>query len=141
MRKIAAFISSGMTYLFVVGTTYAQDVINIGKPKLKDAAGNVKNVGYSDISLFINNIIVLIFIIALIIVLFMLVWGAVEWILSGGDKDKVGNAQKRITHALIGFAVLAVAFAIARLAGQFLGFDIFGQLTIPSPNDTPAPTT
>ena len=68
----------------------------------------------------------------------MLIWGAFEWITSGGDKDNVGKARNRIINALIGLAVLAVAFALFKVAGQFLGFDTT-SFTIPRPV-TPTPT-
>ena len=127
MKKFATSIIGSITYLLTTSKAFAQ-TIKIDPPKLGG-----KDVGYTDISKFINNIITLAFIIAVIIVLFMLVWGAIEWIFSGGNKDNVANARNRIIHALVGFAILAVAFAIARLAGQFLGFDILGNLDIPKP--------
>ena len=52
-----------------------------------------------------------------------LVWGGVEWMLSAGDKTKVENAQKRITNALIGVAIVASAFAIWKLALIFFGIN------------------
>ncbi len=77
------------------------------------------------ISLFLNNLITLIYEIAAILVVFMLLWGGLEWILSGGDKEKVGEARKRIVNALIGLAILAVAFAILQVFGIFTGFETF----------------
>ena len=62
-----------------------------------------------------------------------LLLGAFDWITSGGDKDAVGKARNRIINALIGLAVLAIAFALAKVASQFLGFNI-ENITIPSPN-------
>lgn len=89
--------------------------------------------GYSDLGAFITNILTLAFGIAIIVVLIMLIWGAFEWITSGGDKDHVSNARNRIINALIGLAVLAVAFALAKVFGQFLGFDITKSIPIPTP--------
>lgn len=121
--------ASILAYFTVARSVLAQDnSITIDRPKINNAP-----VGYSDISEFIRNAMTLIFIIATIIVLVMLVWGAIEWIMSGSTKDGVENARKKIIQALVGFAILAVAFAIAKVAGQFLGFDITGTFTIPSP--------
>ena len=128
MRKIVA-LSSGITFLSQAVTTFAQDTIQLQKPVLQG-----KNVGYTSLGDFINKAITLAFIIAVIAVLIMLVWGAIQWIFSGGEKEAVAGARNRIIHALVGLAILAVAFALARVAGQFLGFDIFGTFTIPSPN-------
>lgn len=89
-------------------------------------------VGYSDLGNFITNVLTLAFSVAILVVLVMLIWGAFEWITSGGDKDAVGKARSRIINALIGLAVLAVAFALAKVAAQFLGFPDF-TIKIPSP--------
>lgn len=88
--------------------------------------------GYNDIGKFLTNLVQLAFIFAVLLVLVMLIWGAFEWITSGGDKEHVSSARNRIINALIGLAVLSIAFALFKLAGQFLGFDV-GNLTIPTP--------
>lgn len=45
--------------------------------------------------------------------LVFLLWGGLEWLTAGGDKTKVETAQKMITNALIGLAVLVGSYAIA----------------------------
>lgn len=96
--------------------------------------GTGRKIGYGTINEFIGNAIQLIFIIGIIMVLVMLIWGGVEWIMSGGEKDAIGKARGKILNALVGLAILAVAFAIAQVAGAFLGINIFDQFTIPSPS-------
>lgn len=81
--------------------------------------------GAGGISAFLNNTITLIYEIAAIAVVVMLIWGGLEWIFSGGEKEAVGNARKRITNALIGLVILAVAFAILNTFGVFTGFTTF----------------
>src|SRR3989344_2501015 len=125
MRRIAT-IPSSILYLLTASSVFAQE-ITLNRPTVD---GN--NAGYANISEFINNAITLAFIIAVVLVLGMLVWGAVEWITSGGDKDAVGKARGKIINALIGLAILAVAYALARLGGQFVGVDIT-NLPIPDP--------
>lgn len=88
--------------------------------------------GYKDLGAFVGNALQLAFIAAVLLVLGMLVWGAFEWITSGGDKEAVGKARNRIINALIGLAVLAVAFALFKTAGQFLGFNTT-TFPIPTP--------
>lgn len=127
MSKKLAAIASTITYFLASTAAFAQ-TLQITKPE---------NAGYANIQDFINAAIRLAFIIALIGVLVMLVWGAVAWIFSGGNKDSLDEARKRIINALIGLALLAVAFAIVVLAGQFVGINLLGQFTIPTPS---APT-
>lgn len=95
--------------------------------------------GFKTLGDAVSKILTLSFIVALIAVLAMLIWGAFEWIASGGDKEAVGKARNRIISALVGLAVLAIAFALFRVTGQFLGFGIndIGNINLNIP--TPAP--
>lgn len=107
--------------------TALADNITINKP-----VGGFKNLGD-----FITNTLTIAFAVGILIVLVMLIWGAFEWITSGGDKEHVGNARNRIINSLIGLAVLAVTFALARVAAQFLGFNL-DSISIPTPNPSPS---
>lgn len=80
----------------------------------------------------INNAIVGLVTVGAVAILFMFLWGAVEWILSGGDKERVANARKRITSSLIGMFLLAMTFVILFIFGKFIHFNIFGPLDLPS---------
>lgn len=91
---------------------------------LKDPAGKDQT-GAGAISQFLSSSIALIYSIAAIALIFMLLWGAFEWLTSGGDKEKLASAQRRILHAIIGIILFAVAFAIIRVLGAFTGFTFF----------------
>lgn len=123
MRKIA-YLSSILGYLAYVKAAFAASPspIVISPPPQ----------GYKDLGAFVTNALTLAFIVAILVVLAMLVWGAFEWVTSGGDKDHVASARNRIINALVGLAVLAIAFALARLFGQFIGLDIT-NITVPTP--------
>ncbi len=130
MKKIAALVT-GATYLITAVSIFAQGApitsITVTKPPF----------GFGDIGQFITNALFLAFVIGIIVVLVMLVWGAVQWITSGGDKEAVGAARGRITHAIIGLVILAVSYALFHLASQFTGFTQIGtggfSLPIPGP--------
>lgn len=128
MKKMAFLtaISSFLTPAVVL----AQDNIKIDKPTQ----------GFTTIGDFVSKTLTLSFLLAILLVLVMLIWGAFEWISSGGDKEAVGKARNRIINALIGLAVLAVAFALARLATQFLGFPDITTSGIPIPKPNPNAT-
>ncbi|MBI2314687.1 hypothetical protein HYU93_01340 [Candidatus Daviesbacteria bacterium] len=83
--------------------------------------------GAGAISQFLTNFIALLFSIAGIVLVFMFIWAAFEWITSGGDKEKIASAQKRILHAIIGILLFAVAFVIIRVLGIFTGFTFFKE--------------
>lgn len=112
-----------MTSGVLAQTPTPATAINIDRPKQ----------GFATLGNAINNILTLSFVIAAILVLIWLIWGAFEWITSGGDKEAVGKARNRIINALIGLAVLAVAFALANVFAQFTNINLF-NLTIPTPN-------
>lgn len=88
----------------------------------------------------IVNVISLFFAVGGIGVLIYFIWGAVDWILSGGDKEKVANARKKMSHAIIGLFVLSLSFAIIRVAGSIAGFDPLGSLQLRGLGDGGSPT-
>mgnify|MGYP001596891262 CR=1 FL=1 len=70
---------------------------------------------------------------------FFLIWGAVQWISSGGDKEGLEKAKKKITGALVGLVILFSVFAIGSIAQTVFDVNIF-QLCIPgitAPCSTP----
>ncbi len=135
MKKLAALSSIGLyllntAFVFAVGET-----VNIERPTIQNSPGaSAIPVGFSTIGDFIGSAMTLAFIFAVLAVLLMMIWGAFEWITSGGDKENVGKARGKIINALIGLAVLAVAFALFKVAGQFVGIDI-KNFVIPSPKN------
>ncbi len=72
----------------------------------------------------ISRTIGLLFVFGALAFFFMFLWGAITWILSGGDKAHVENARGRITNALIGFVLMIATFAIVKLIEAFFGIDI-----------------
>lgn len=81
--------------------------------------------GAQGINNILNTFLTLIYSIAGILVLFMFVFAALQWILSGGDKEAVKSARQRITWAIIGITFLALTFIILRVLGLILGFKFF----------------
>lgn len=77
------------------------------------------------ISFFFSNLIALIYGIAIVVLIFMLLWGAWDWMTSGGEKEKLESAQRRIVNAVVGLMLFAVAFAVIQVLGQFTGFTFF----------------
>lgn len=62
------------------------------------------------------------FVAAIIFALLVMVFGAIQWITSGGDKQKLEGARKRIIFAIIGLIVVLLAFFIVSLIGSI--FDV-----------------
>lgn len=61
---------------------------------------------------------------ALLLVLFYLVWGAIEWLTAGGEKGKTETARNKITNAVIGIVILSGTLAIFKFVQYLLGVEI-----------------
>jgi hypothetical protein len=95
--------------------------INPPAPASNYTSGN----GAQGLSAFVTNLINLIFIVGALVFVFMLVWGAFQWMTSGGEKEKVAEARKRITYAIIGMVLMAVTFLLLSILGKLLHFSFF----------------
>jgi hypothetical protein len=131
MKKIAAGITT-LVYLVNYAVVYASPrnttvtFPGFGVDPNRRSLGDV-----------ISNALKIVFIAAALAVLIYLIIGAFKWITSGGDKDAIGKARGTIVNALIGLAILALAFFITVLVGQILGINILGLPALPTLNDTP----
>ncbi len=81
--------------------------------------------------LLLGNLVGGIFVFAFILAFLYMVTGGIRWITAAGDKGRLEEARNRITGALIGTIVVAAAWAITVILGQFLGIE-FPNLPIPS---------
>ncbi len=81
--------------------------------------------GGSAISMILSNLIALIYSIATVVLIFMILWGAFDWLTSEGDKEKLENAKKKLINAFVGIILFAIAFAVIQVLGQFTGFKFF----------------
>ena len=92
----------------------------------------------------IGSAIQIVFIAAGLAVLIFIVWAAFDWITSGGDKEKVAGARRKITNAIIGLVLLALAYFITALVSDLVGIPILttGEIPLLGGNGTTtAPTT
>lgn len=105
-----------MNKLALVKQAFAQEAISIERPD---------NYKIDDVSTIIGSGIQIALILAGLLTLVFLIWGGVQWILSGGDKAEYEKARGKITAALIGLIIVAASWAIMTLIGKVLGFDVF----------------
>jgi hypothetical protein len=136
MKKVAALITTSAGYLVSFGLALAQPTretkITFGGAGVDP---NQRSVG--DV---ISNALMIVFIAAGLAVLVYLIIGAFKWITSGGDKDAIGKARGTIVNALIGLAILALAFFITVLFGQILNINILDFQELPTLNQAPRTT-
>lgn len=83
--------------------------------------------GAGGINIFLSKSIQLIYMIAAVVFVFQLIFGAYKWMASGGEKEALKSAHDTIVHAIMGIFILGVAFVILRIFGVFFGFQFFQE--------------
>lgn len=118
MKKlINSAITAGASLFVVISPVLAQGT---GSIRIEEPPGGVKDFGK-----LISAGLQISLIIAAILTFAYLIWGGIQWIVSGGDKTAYEAARGRITAALIGLAIVAAAWALMKLIGYFFGVDVF----------------
>lgn len=77
------------------------------------------------LTLFITNIIRVLFVVAGVVMLFNLIIAGYQYMMAAGDPKKLNQAWERIWNSLIGLVIVAGSFTIAALMGAL----IFGDPT------------
>jgi hypothetical protein len=80
-----------------------------------EAKAQQLNYADKDLGQYLGDLLSGIFIIGALAVFILLVWGAFEWIMAGGEKANLEKARGKMTGGVIGFVVLAGTIAIFRL--------------------------
>ena len=113
-------------YAAVAAPLYAQSRdINLSPREQFAPLANITPAG------LVSGAISLVMLIVALVFFFMLVWGGLKWVMSGGDQKAVEGARAQITNALIGLAIVFAAWAIVKLIEIVFGINIL-NLTIPS---------
>lgn len=72
---------------------------------------------------FLTTAVGIMTVIAFIWFIFTLFIGAIAWLGSGGDKTKLQNAQKQITHGIIGLIVVISSIFLIKIIGVIFGIE------------------
>jgi TRAP-type C4-dicarboxylate transport system permease small subunit len=81
---------------------------------------------FNDISLdkLVQFAVSIIFTLAIILALGYLIYGAVQWIISEGDKQKVQTARQAIIYSIVGLVIIFMSFFIISLISHFFGVNL-----------------
>ncbi len=91
-------------FLFMyAGRAFAQEV-QIDESKL--------NFDIPNFSAILTFLVKGFFVVAGLAALFYLLWGSIEWVISGGVKDKLDEARKKIVAALVGVLLIVMTLSI-----------------------------
>ena len=97
----------------------------ISPPAAMNVGGNDPAQGLGNFIAFGIQVFILI---AGLVLLFYLLWGAFDWIKSGGEKESIAKAQSKITNALIGILLIFIVLTVFNLlAGNILGIIVPGK--------------
>lgn len=73
---------------------------------------------FVDLGSFLSPLLNIAFFLVVFMAFYWLVWGAWQYIVSGGNKESLAKARARIRWALVGLLVVFMAYFIAKYAGE-----------------------
>ncbi|OGH02881.1 MAG: hypothetical protein A2798_00430 [Candidatus Levybacteria bacterium RIFCSPHIGHO2_01_FULL_37_17] len=86
--------------------------------------------GLSELANIIRTGIELAFFFAIIVAGTSLIFSGLQWMLSGGDKEKIQHARSRMTYAIVGLTIIFLSLLLVQFFGDFFGINI---LDFPTP--------
>ena len=129
MKKLIAVTSATLAYLSLVRFAFAQAPAPlIGCP---GAPFDILCFNTDSVPGIIAAAITFIFVIAVIIALFFLLFGALKWIFSGGDKAGIESARGTIVAAIVGLIIIFLVFLIFTIVLRFFGLSLASITNIP----------
>jgi len=93
-------------------------------PQLGGCGGGTVEQGGKVIGGLLSGILSLVFLLGFFLTLAYLLTGGIQWITSAGDKNALETARNKITNALIGLVLVASAYAVFKLVGEFFGITL-----------------
>lgn len=63
----------------------------------------------------------LLFVFGIILAVVFIFVSGIQWIASGGEKQKLQNARNRLIYSFVGLIIIAIAFAIINFVVSLLG--------------------
>jgi hypothetical protein len=129
MKKFAysalSLLGAGVSFLSLATAASAQTICPKGQ------FANLCNLKLEKASGVVGSIVTILFILAVILAIIFFIWGAVRWIMSGGDKGKIDGARSAMTSSLVGLILAFLAyFFINFITIIFLG-NAVTNFTIP----------
>lgn len=89
-----------------------------------DVPKGIPTGGISKLSEIISAALTLLLIFVIVLALFVIIYSGIQWIISGGDKQKVEQARGRLTFAIIGLLVAFFSFLIVNFIGNLFGLTL-----------------
>ncbi len=104
----------------------------IKNPVIAPEEGTFQGVSSNPLGSFFARLWWVAVLVGALALLIFLIWGGVDLLTSEGDQEKYKNAKNKITHALMGMALLAASFAFVRILDVIFKVDLL-NLEWPTP--------
>ena len=104
----------------------------IKNPVIDQGEGTYAGVTSNALGAFIARLWWTVVVIGALALLIFLIWGGIDFLTSEGDQEKYKNAKNKMTHALMGMAILAASYAIMKIIAVVIKVDIL-NLEWPTP--------
>ncbi len=143
MKKTLGGVLGALSYLSIPIPAFAQPTptpvkVNLCPVGQFDPLCKITSGRFGDI---ISSLITIIFIIAIVVAVIYLLYGAIKWIISAGDKGKVEEARNHIVAAIVGLIIAFVAFFLINVViGFFIPEVSLTNLQLPTLNPKLTPT-
>ncbi|MBP6913118.1 MAG: hypothetical protein KBC00_00720 [Candidatus Levybacteria bacterium] len=101
---------------------------------VKKIEGDPNGTGVATLScvwVVLQNVINAALILSGVVAVFLIIYSGYQYVTSSGDKEKVDNARKRLTYAIIGLVIIMLSFVMINLLSQFTGVGLNQLLSPP----------
>ena len=88
--------------------------------------GDKSRPAYLTIGGFVSTVLPNVYVLAGLILFFLIILGGIGLISAGGDTEKIQAGSKKITIAIIGFGVIFLSYWIIQVISLLTGIEIFG---------------
>jgi hypothetical protein len=123
-----------LSLAFLFWTLYAKSMdvmdklnylaLTLPNGKTIDPPAGVPRGGITYLGKVLGNAVSMFMLAVIIATLFFIVFGAIQWTSSNGEKEKIAAARKKITWALIGLIVALLAYFLINVLGGFFGVNL-----------------
>lgn len=86
--------------------------------------GSIPHGGLTFLQKVFGNAYTIILLICIAVSLIYIVLAGMQWITSGGDKNKLEVARRRLTWAIVGLIIGFLSFFIVNVIGNIFGVDL-----------------
>ncbi len=114
----------------------AKLLAQIENPIIPRLWGTLTGMTEGGLGSIISTLVGAVLVFGLLLTLLYMIWGAIDWLTCGGEKDKLDRARNKIVNAIGGLVALAAVWAIWQLVITFLGLN---PLSVPTPETRVSP--